>query len=163
MDPAAVPPEPLSPLAGHPFLLPGTGAVIVGPTGGGRSSLIQACQYDAAQAGLRVAYLGSEVSEPEFNARAADLAERRGHAIDDELREQLARVRYLDLSSTIVTAWNDPDAWAAEIPSRYDVIALDPLSAVAAALDLDFDKATPITSGSTTSLCSRSPPPAARS
>ena len=81
MDPTLADGEPLPPLAGFPFLHAGAGAVISGPTGGGRSSLLQAGAYDAACAGLRIAYLGSEVTPPEFNARAADLAERRGHEL----------------------------------------------------------------------------------
>lgn len=140
MDPAAEAPEPLPAVPGFPFLHRGAGVVIVGPTGGGRSSLVQACAYDAAGAGVRVAYLGSEVTEGEFNARAADLAGRRGDAIGDELRQKLARVRYLNLASVIAHAWDYPDQWTEQISTRYDVLIGDPLSAVASALDLDFDK-----------------------
>jgi hypothetical protein len=140
MDPTAATVEPLPTLPGFPFLHAGTGAVIVGPTGGGRSSLVQAGLYDAAIAGQRCAYLGCEVTEAEFNARAAILAQRRGDDVDDELRERLALVRYLDLSSVIVQAWGDPAAWLEGIVASYDLLAIDPLSAVASALDLDFDK-----------------------
>jgi len=140
MDPAAVAVEPLRELRGFPFLHAGAGVLISGPTGGGRSSLVQACAYDAARAGLQVAYLGSEVTEGEFHARAADLASRRGDQVDDQLREQLARVRYLNLASVIARAWQDPEEWAAEIAGRFDVVLIDPLSAVASMLDLDFDK-----------------------
>jgi hypothetical protein len=140
MDPAAQAPEPLPTIPGFPFLHRGAGAVIVGPTGGGRSSLIQACAYDAAPHGVRVAYLGSEVTEGEFNARAADLARRREDPIDSTLRDQLANVRYLNLASTIAHAWEHPDQWAQEIPDRFDVVAIDPISAVASTLGLDFDK-----------------------
>jgi hypothetical protein len=83
MDPCATPPEPMPPLPGLPFLHRGAGAVIVGPTGGGRSSLVQAGLYDAARASLRAAYLGSEITEQEFNARAASLAQTRGDRVDD--------------------------------------------------------------------------------
>jgi hypothetical protein len=114
--------------------------VIVGPTGGGRSSLIEAGLYDAAKDGLTVAYLGSEITEEEFNARAAILAERRGDDIDDELRARLAHVRYLNLSSVIARAWRDPSAWAEGVVAHYALLAIDPLSAVASALDLDFDQ-----------------------
>ena len=48
------------PPADLPFAHPGAGIVIVGPTGCGRSSLVQACLYDGAGAGLRGAYPGSE-------------------------------------------------------------------------------------------------------
>ncbi len=140
MDPDAEPPEPFPTLPGFPYLHAGAGAVIVGPTGAGRSSLAQAGAYDAARAGLRVAYLGSEVTEPEFNARARDLADRRGDSVDAELRQQLARSRYLNLASVITQAWEEPARWTAEIPQRYDVVILDPLSTVASALDLDFDR-----------------------
>jgi hypothetical protein len=140
MDPAATAVEPLPALPGFPFLHAGSGAVIVGPTGGGRSSLIEAGIYDAALAGARCAYLGSEVTEPEFNARAAMLAQRRGDDVDDELRGELARVRYVNLASVIAQAWADPPAWVEGIVARYDVLAIDPASAVASALDLDFDK-----------------------
>ena len=114
--------------------------MIVGPTGGGRSALIEAGLYDAAGAGLRCAYLGCEVTEPEFNARAAVLAQCRGDEITDELRESLARVRYLKLASVIAQAWANPDSWVQGIAARYEVVAIDPLSAVASALGLDFDK-----------------------
>ena len=140
MDPMAAKVEPLPALSGFPYLHAGSGAVIVGPTGGGRSSLIQAGLYDAAIAGLRCAYLGCEVTEGEFNARAALLAQRRGDDVDDGLRARLALVRYLDLSSVVVQAWSDPAAWLEGIVASYDLLAIDPLSAVASALDLDFDK-----------------------
>ncbi len=65
MDPAAAPTDPLPTLPGFPYLLAGTGAVIVGPTGAGRSSLIEAGLYDGARHGLRAAYLGSEVGTPQ--------------------------------------------------------------------------------------------------
>ncbi len=140
MDPMAVAAEPLPCLPGHPFMHEGMAALIAGPTGGGRSSLAQACLYDGARAGLRGLYLGSEITEPEFNARAADLAARRGDLVDDGLREQLARVRYLNLASTIAYAWEQPETWVREVSERFDVVVIDPLSAVASALDLDFDK-----------------------
>jgi hypothetical protein len=140
MDPAAIAPEPLPPLPGFPFLHAGSGAVVVGPTGGGRSSLVQACAYDAAREGLRVAYLGCEVTEAEFQARAGDLALRRDDAIDDTLRTELAAVRYLNLASVIALAWENPDGWVVDVAARFDVLAIDPLSAVASTLDLDFDQ-----------------------
>jgi uncharacterized protein len=140
MDPTAVAAEPLPTLAGFPFMHPATAAVVSGPTGAGRSSLVQACAYDAACDRLRVAYLGSEVTLPEFNARAADLAARRGHSADGKLRAHLARVRYLNLARVIAQAWNHPSEWREAIVARYDVVAIDPLSAVASALNLDFDK-----------------------
>jgi KaiC/GvpD/RAD55 family RecA-like ATPase len=104
MDPSAVPSERLAAVPGFPMGYPNCSVLIVGPTGGGRSSFAQACLYDAARAGLRCAYLGSEVGVEEFNARAADLAGRRGDTISDELRAELARVRYLDLPAVIVAA-----------------------------------------------------------
>ncbi|HEY4895402.1 MAG TPA: hypothetical protein VII01_04870 [Solirubrobacteraceae bacterium] len=140
MDPTATPHEPLAAVAGFPFAYPGACVTIVGPTGGGRSSLIEACAYDAGKAEQRVAYLGHEVTREEFDARAAALAERRGDEIDKGLLTALAAIRYLDLTSTLAAAWSDPDAWVEGIVARYDVVAIDPLSAVAAALDFDFDK-----------------------
>jgi hypothetical protein len=116
------------------------GGVIVGPTGGGRSSLLEACTYDAGRAGLHVAVLSGEVTAAEFNARAADLAARRGDPITDELREQLSRVRFLDLATVIQRAWGDPDRWVADVVERFQIVGIDPLSTVASALDLDFDK-----------------------
>jgi hypothetical protein len=138
MDPAAEVPEPLPSIPGFPYLHAGVGALLVGPTGTGRSSLMEAGAYDAAAAGLRVAYLGSEVTGAEFNARSADLASRRGDTIDDALRFTLSRVRYLDLASVVVRAFDYPDDWARDAV-QYDVVIIDPLSAVASALDLDFD------------------------
>lgn len=140
MDPSATTPEPLPALPGFPFLYARSGAVIVGPTGGGRSALIEAGLYDAAGAGLRCVYLGSEVGQEEFNARAAYLAGCRGDNVDDALRAELARVRYLDCASAVTRAWQDPDAWLRGIVERYKIVAIDPLSTVASALDLDFDK-----------------------
>jgi len=139
MDPSATHVDPLPTIPGFPFLHRGSGVLIVGPTGGGRSSLIQACCYDAAREGVRAAYLGHEVTEPEFNARAAVLAARRGDSVDDELRASLARVRYLNLSSVMTHAWADAEAWVEGVVARYEVVVIDPLSAVASVLDLDFD------------------------
>ena len=50
MDPMAIPAEPLPPHPGIPFAPAdeGCGIVIVGPTGSGRSALVQACLYDSA-------------------------------------------------------------------------------------------------------------------
>lgn len=151
MDPLAVSAEPLPAIAGVPFAHAGSSALIVGATGQGRSSLLQVALYDAGKAGISCAYLGSEITGEEFNARAATIAERRGDTIDDELRVALARVRYLDLASTIVKGWAledpaqrafkvNPRSWAEHIAPRYEVLGIDPLSSVAAALDLDFDK-----------------------
>lgn len=140
MDPAAIPPEPLPTLAGVPFLFPGSGVLIIGPTGGGRSSLIEAVLYDAALAGVAAAYLGHEVTDVEFNARAAKLAEIRGHPIDAELCAGLARVRYLDLTDTICHAWEHPTEWADGIVERFQIVGIDPLSAVESALGLNFEQ-----------------------
>ena len=140
MDPAAEVAEPLPVLEGFPFLHRACGAMISGPTGAGRSSLVQAGAYDASPAGLRVAYLGSEVTEPEFNARAADLAARRGDTVDDPLRADLARVRYLNLSAVVARGWDDPKGWLEQIRERYDVLVADPVSAIASALNLDLDR-----------------------
>lgn len=140
MDPAAIPPEPLPTVGGVPFLVPGSGVLIVGPTGGGRSSLIEAVLYDAALAGVTSAYLGHEVTAEEFNARAAKLAEIRRHAIGTELCTGLARVRYLDLTDTICRAWERPAEWVSGIVGRYQIVGIDPLSAVESALGLNFEQ-----------------------
>jgi hypothetical protein len=140
MDPDASPVEPLPCAPGFPFCYPGASAVIVGETGGGRSALVQACLYDAAIAGQRCAYLGGEITPGEFDARAGIIARRRGDPINAELRDQLAHVRYLDLASTIGHAWREPKDWIDGISECYDIVVIDPLSAVASALDLDFDK-----------------------
>lgn len=139
MDPLAVAAEPLPTIPGFPFLHAGAGALISGPTGGGRSSLVQACAYDAARQGVRVAYLGAEVTEGEFHARAADLAHRRGDDVDERLRQELAHVRYLNLASVISQAWASPAEWVTVATERFDVVLVDPLSAVASTLGLDFD------------------------
>lgn len=140
MNPTAATPEPLPTIDGFPYLHAGCAALISGPTGGGRSSLAQACAYDAGRLGVRVAYLGSEVTEAEFNARARDLAERRDDALDAKLAAELANVRYLPLTPTIVHAWQHPDEWVREAAARYDVLIADPISALASATGLDFDK-----------------------
>lgn len=141
MDPAGVPTEPLPTVPGFPFAYSGGASAIgSGPTGTGRSALFQACAYDGTEHGLRTGYLSAEVGEGEFNARAADLARRRGDTVDDALRHRLALVRYLDLSSVMAAAWLDPGRWLADSVALFDVVIVDPLSAVAAALGLDFDK-----------------------
>lgn len=141
MDPAAVAAEPLPAVPGVPFVPSGgSSAVIVGETGGGRSALVQACLYDAGRAGQRCAYLGGEITREEFDARSAWIADRRGDRIDKALRAQLSAVRYLDLASTIVAAWRKPAEWIEGVIAAYNIVAIDPLSAVASALDLDFDK-----------------------
>jgi hypothetical protein len=140
MDPLATPPDALPALPGFPFLTAGVGAVIVGPTGAGRSSLIQACAYDGARAGLRVLYMGHEVTGEEFNARSAQYVDLRGDVIGDKLLDDLARVRYVDLGRVIATAWERPNEWAEGIAARYDVVAIDPLSAVESALALNFEQ-----------------------
>ena len=140
MDPDAIPAEPLPALPGFPFMHRGMAVLIVGPTGGGRSSLIETGLYDAAKAGLRCCYLGHEITSDEFNARAALIARLRGDTVDDELRAQLARVRYVDLASTVIQAWGAPDAWVEGIVAAYDIVAFDPLSAVESALDLNFEQ-----------------------
>jgi hypothetical protein len=126
MDPCAVPFDPLPTLAGFPFMHAAMAAVIAGPTGRGRSSLIEACAYDAARKGLQVAYLGSEVTDQEFNARAALLAEKRGDDPED-VREDLARVRYLDLRDTLERAWKKPKQWVEGAGRFYDVVIIDPV------------------------------------
>jgi hypothetical protein len=141
MDPLAVNAEPLPAVAGFPFVYSGgASAMIVGETGGGRSALVQACCYDAAKAGQRCAYLGGEINRQEFNARAGAIAKHRGDDINDELCKALARVRYLDLGSTIVAAWQAQQQWLDGIAAAFQTAVIDPLSAVASALDLDFDK-----------------------
>jgi len=140
MDPAAVPGEPLPCVPGFPFCYPGASAVIVGETGGGRSALVQACLYDAASSGQRCGYLGGEITREEFDARAGVIARRRSDPIDAERREQLAHVRYLDLPSTIGHAWRKPQEWIGGVLERYDILVIDPLSSLASAIDLDFDK-----------------------
>jgi hypothetical protein len=94
MDPCAVPADPIPAMPGYPYL-PASGggcALIVSPTGAGKSDLLGTCGYDGARAGIRTLYLGHEISESEFNARAAKLAELRGDPIDQALRDQLANV-----------------------------------------------------------------------
>ena len=118
MDPAAAAPKPLPLLPGFPYLHAGMAAVVVRPDRGGRSSLAQAGAYDAALAGLRVAYLGGEVTESEFNDRAALLAELRGDDVTDWLRGELARARWLDLGDVLTAAWRRPERWIAEAAAR---------------------------------------------
>jgi hypothetical protein len=140
MDPEAVSLESLPTVKGFPFLHPSTGALISGPTGKGRSSLMQAGIYDAARVGVRCLYLGVEVTAEEFDARAGNLAAIRGDEVDEDLREQLARARYVSLTSTIVKAWDKPDDWVAGVKAAYEIVVMDPLSSVAGALGFDFDK-----------------------
>lgn len=141
MDPQAVSIEPLATVPGFPFVYQGgASGVIVGQTGGGRSALVQVCCYDAARAGLRCAYLGGEITPDEFNARAGTIARKRGDTVDEQLRGELAAVRYVDLASAVVAAWQAPQDWIERVVDRFDVLVIDPLSAIASALDFDFDK-----------------------
>jgi hypothetical protein len=137
MDPARTPGEPMTPIAGTP-LPPGQAVLVSGPTGGGRSMLAEVLHYDSARAGVPSAYFGAEITRDEYDARAAEIASRRGDALTPELREALQLARYLDLPEAITRAWTDPAA----IVARYRWITLDPLSHVASALGLDFDSNT---------------------
>lgn len=141
MDPEAVKLEPLPTIPGFPFLHAGMAAVIAGPTGGGRSYLIETCLYDAARAGVCCLYLGDEVLQDEFNARAAEIAGKRGDTINGTLRAQSANCRYVDLLTAIGDAEQRPGQWAPTITERYDVVVIDPLSSVADALGLNFNNA----------------------
>jgi hypothetical protein len=139
MDPAAESPDPVPPLPGWPFLPDaGASALIVGPTGGGRSTLVHSALYDSTLAGFASLYLGHEVIEVEFQARTASLAAKRGDPITDDLRRRLSQVRYVDLAETITRAFADPAGWRTGIVGRYRVVVIDPLSAVETALGLDF-------------------------
>jgi hypothetical protein len=140
MDPAATPADPLPAIPGLPFAHQGTAVLIVGPTGGGRSSLAEAVLYDSTSHGLRSAYLGSEVTEPEFNARAALLARHRDEPITTPLQKRLAAVRYLDLATTLTAAWHNAAQWVTGITALYDLLVVDPLAAAASAVDLDFEQ-----------------------
>jgi hypothetical protein len=141
VDPLAEAPEPLPIPAGVPFAHEGAAVLISAPTGSGKSYLVEAGLIDSALAGVPCAFLSGETTLAECNARAADIATRRGEALTDDMRERLAsHLRYLDLGTVIRAAWADPERWVEEITQRYTIIGLDPLSAVASALDLDFDK-----------------------
>jgi ABC-type iron transport system FetAB ATPase subunit len=126
MDPTAVSPEPLPVLDGIPFLHAGMAALIAGPTGGGRSMVFEACIYDAARAGLRVAYLGSEITKDEFHARAAVIADKRGHTYAIA-KPEVATACYLDLAVGLKMAWKDPERWLNDMSAEYDLIVIDPL------------------------------------
>jgi hypothetical protein len=137
MNPCALPLERLPTVPGFPFMLEGTAAVISGPTGAGRSSFVEACAYDAALDGLRVMYLGGEVTLDEFNVRAALIAQKRGHnpeAVRDRLEP---RVRYLDLGDTLETAWKHRQEWIAGLGEFYDVLIIDPLGDALEAVELE--------------------------
>lgn len=136
MNPLASRTEPLPVVVGFPFLHAGMAAVIAGPTGGGRSMMVEACAYDAAREGLRVLYLGGEITEAEFHDRAADIAERRGHTLDADLIGQIASSRYVDLVETLTAAWRRPERWVQDA-ARYDVVVIDPLGDALEAVDLE--------------------------
>lgn len=141
VDPLADAPEPLPIPPGVPFAHEGAAVLISAPTGSGKSYLVEAVLLDSALAEVRCAFLSGEVTPAECNARAADIAARRGDALTPEIRSRLAEhLRYLDLGVVLRAAWEDPERWATELAQRYQVVAIDPTSAVASALDLDFDK-----------------------
>jgi hypothetical protein len=120
---------------GLPFIPQiGCSALITGETGGGRSSLVHAGLYDAARADQRCLYIGDEVTADEFNARTAVLMGIRGHKLTDDVP-----LWYGDVNTVLPAAWAAPKAWIDGIAGQYDVIALDPLSSVAAALDHDYE------------------------
>lgn len=138
IDPLAETVEPLQTVAGIPFAYEGGCAVlVVGPTGCGRSTLIQTVLSDAAVAGRSCAYMSGEISAAEANARAADFAARRG--LDPaRLRDQLADLHYFDLSAVVAVAWREQDRWAVDIPKRFNVIGIDPYSTAGDAAGLDL-------------------------
>jgi hypothetical protein len=140
MNPDAVSAEPIPAIPGIPYLTPGATALLVGPTGRGRSSLAEASLYDAARESVDSAYLGCEVTEPEFHARSGHLAMLRGDVIDAALKRDLALVRYLDLPDTISTAWERPNEWIEGVAEMFRVVVIDPLSAVESALGLNFEQ-----------------------
>lgn len=140
LDPLATSLEPLPTLPGFPYLHAGMCALISGPTGAGRSALVEAGLYEAAKAGLRGAYVGNEITVDEFNARAAKLAAIYGDVLDTAMCTVLKRVHYLDLSTTVDRAWHEPQTWAECVPPMYDIVVIDPLSSAAASLGVSFDK-----------------------
>ena len=75
LNPLSVANKLLPPLPGFPYLSEGNVAVIAGPTGGGRSALVELGLYEAALAGLRCAYFGAEIDSGEFAARARMIAD----------------------------------------------------------------------------------------
>jgi hypothetical protein len=144
-DPFAESPEPLEAFPGIPFAYRPASVLVSAPTGSGKSCLLEAALYDAVMSEpyqLRGAYLSGEVGQAEFNARVRDLAERRGDDIEDgSLLNRLGRsLRWLDLPPVIERAWRDPELWADDVARLYNVVAIDPVSSVASALALDFDK-----------------------
>jgi hypothetical protein len=64
----------------------------------------------------------------------------RGDLVDEALLAQLARVRYHDLVDVIPWAWDNAAEWVEGIVARYDVVGIDPLSAIESALDLNFEQ-----------------------
>jgi hypothetical protein len=97
-----------------------------------------ACSLDAGRAGLRVLYLGGEITEGEFNYRARKLAEHRGEELTADLVETWSRVRYELLADALRVAWDNPDDWRDRVAELYDVVVADPMSSIASALGFDF-------------------------
>ncbi len=140
MDPLASPAEVLPALPGLPFLHAGAGAVIVGPTGGGRSSLIEAALYDSTLYAVRSALPRlrghrARVQRQGCAARRAALRRRRRGPAEQARARPLPRAQQRDRPGM-----GRAEVWIENVVENYDLIAIDPLSAVASALDLDFDQ-----------------------
>lgn len=140
MDPFGVSLSPLPTIPGFPMHHFGMYSEWSGPTGGGRSETIQAGLYEAALSGIPTLYLGHEITQDEFRVRTRKLAQMRGDEITDELRESLSAARYVDLGPVMAQAWAQPQEWVAAIIAHYRLVVIDPLSAAASALDLDFER-----------------------
>ena len=138
-DFSATRPTPKPAIPGYPYLIAGACALISGPTGRGRSSLVQVGVYDGAKAGIRSLYLGGEISKEEWDARAYFIAGARGDVITTELRAQLERFgHYERIGNVIEPAKQHTAEWIDAVAQRYDVLIIDPLTEVADMLGLNF-------------------------
>ena len=114
MDPTLADGEPLPPLAGFPFLHAGAGAVISGPTGGGRSSLLQAAHTTRHAPGFGSPISAARSPRPSSTPAPPTSPNVAATSSDDERLAALARVRYLNLASTIARAYENPSDWVEE-------------------------------------------------
>lgn len=133
------PPPPLAAVPGFPFLYAGANAHMSGPTGAGKSAVIQACSHDAAAAGIRVLYVSFEIDGDEANARATEIAIARGdHDRPGVIQALRTNLVFADGWTLIPAVYGEPAAWPLALRERgFQIVIIDPASAATSCVGLD--------------------------
>jgi hypothetical protein len=142
VDVDAVTLDPLEPLPGAPFLLPGKSALLPGPEGCGKSQVAQIICLEVALAGGRALYVAGEVTHREFQTRAREILSARYADIRSNHRAAWRdRVIYADTGDLLPAIWRHHEAWAT-VCRDFTLIVVDAVSDAGAALGLDFSRDT---------------------